>query len=128
MLSDADKLILKNLVKTQKKIDVNTNSFIDMKINQCECSLDLLDKYRKINVLKGKVKDFTKSPYQVVFDYTINTPQRILFEEEIKNLANYPSLNFKCTITAGAQIKKANTFTISLDESNQIGLFDQLFL
>lgn len=50
---------------------------------------------------------------------------RLLFEQKIKQ--DPIKLNFKCSITAGAQIKKTNTFTISLKDSINFRLSDKLF-
>lgn len=92
---------------------------------QLKCSIELYDSRElKFYILKGKVFNFIRSPYKVEFKYPIGTKERTLFEEEIET---EPNLEFKCTVTAGAQIQKSNTFTITLQESNNIRLSEKLF-
>jgi hypothetical protein len=66
-----------------------------------------------------------QSPYELEFKYQTGSKERILFEREIKS--DQINLKFKCNITSGAQIKKSNTFTITVQESNNIRLSDKLF-
>ncbi len=76
-------------------------------------------------ILKGKVFNINQSPYKVEFKYPLGTKERLLFQEEIKDESM--NIEFKCSITAGAQTKKQNTFTITLQDSNNIRLSDKLF-
>ncbi len=92
-----------------------------------ECSIELYDlKEQKIVILKGKVSSMNQSPYKVEFRYPVGSKERLLFEEEIKEEQPL-NLDFKCKITAGAQIQKSNTFAITLQESNNIRLKEKLF-
>ena len=86
-----------------------------MDSNTIECYVELYDIVeQKIKVLKGKGKVFNlnRSPYKVEFKYPIGTKERKLFKEkEMKE--DLVDLEFKCTVTACAQIQKTNTFTIT---------------
>jgi hypothetical protein len=62
---------------------------------------------------------------QYYFKYQIGSKEHLLFEQKIKQ--DPIKLNFRCSITARAQIKKTNTFTISLKDINDFRLSDKLF-
>ena len=124
MLTKRDEEVLADEVKRAKGFSVNPAQFSDLDPNTIECSIELYDSREfKFYILKGKVFNFLRSPYKVEFKYPIGTKERTLFEEEIET---EPNLEFKCTVTAGAQIQKSNTFTITLQESN-IRLSEKLF-
>jgi len=126
MLTNRDKELLADEVKRAKGFTVDKIQFSDIDTNTIECYVELYDiKEQKISILKGKVFNLNKSPYEVEFKYPIGSRERKLFEDEIKE--EPLNLKFKCTATAGAQIKKSNTFTITLQESNDIKLSDKLF-
>ncbi len=126
MLTNRDKEVLADEVKRAKGFPVVTAQFSDMDSNTIECFVELYDiQEQKISLLKGKVFNLNKPPYKVEFKYPIGSKERKLFEEEIKT--EPIDLEFKCTVTAGAQIQKSNTFTITLQESNNIRLVDKLF-
>jgi hypothetical protein len=82
-------------------------------------------KEQKSVILIGKVNDTNQSPYELEFKYPKGSKERSLFEDEIKS--NPIDLKFQCKITAGAQVQKSNTFTITLQESNNIKLSEKLF-
>jgi hypothetical protein len=126
MLTNRDKEVLADEVKRAKGFTVDPSQFSDIDPNTIECSIELYDlKDQKIVQLKGKVFGLRESPYELEFKYPIGTKERNLFEEEIKS--DPVDLKFKCSITAGAQLKKSNTFTITLQESNNIKLSEKLF-
>ncbi len=119
MLTNRDKEVLADEVKRAKGLAVHPSQFIDIDANLIECSIELYDlKEQKIVLLKGKVFNLKQSPYKVEFKYPINTKERLLFQEEIKTIP--VKIEFKCTITSGAQIQKSNTFSITVQESNNI--------
>jgi hypothetical protein len=126
MLTNRDKEVLADEVKAAKGITVRTAQFLDIDANTIECNIELYDlKEQKILILKGKVFNMNQSPYKVEFKYPVGTKDRLFFEQEIKE--EPLNLEFKCTITAGTQIQKSNTFTITLQESNNIRLSEKLF-
>jgi hypothetical protein len=126
MLTNRDKEVLADEVKRAKGFAVDPSQFSDIDANTIECSIELYDlKEQKIVILKGKVSSMNQSPYKVEFRYPVGSKERLLFEEEIKEQPL--NLDFKCTITAGAQIQKSNTFAITLQESNNIRLKEKLF-
>lgn len=73
----------------------------------------------------GQVFDFINTPYQLIFDYSIESKQRKMFEERVKNLKS--GLFWKCSAKINGQEKKVNTFKITVDQINQIHLNDELF-
>jgi len=126
MLTNRDKEVLADEVKRAKGFAVHSSQFLDIDSNTIECSIELYDlKEQKIHLLKGKVFGLGQSPYKVDFKYPVGTKERLLFEEEIKE--EPVNLEFICSITAGAQIQKSNTFTITVQESNNIRLKEKLF-
>jgi len=129
MLTNRDKKLLADEVKRAKGFSVDKMQFSDIDSNTIECYVELYDiQEQKISILKGKVFNLNKSPYKVEFKYPVGTKERELFEKKIKPVNGRPvNLEFKCTATAGAQIKKSNTFTITLQESNDIKLIEKLF-
>jgi hypothetical protein len=126
MLTKRDKEELANEVKEAKGITVRTAQFLDIDANTIECNIELYDiKEQKILILKGKVFNMNQSPYKVDFKYPVGTKERLFFEQEIKE--EPLDLEFKCAITAGVSIQKSNTFTITVQESNNIRLSEKLF-
>jgi hypothetical protein len=126
MLTNRDKEVLADEVKEAKGFAVRPAQFSDIDANTIECSIELYDlKEQKIVILKGKVFNLKQSPYKVEFKYPSGTKERLLFQEEIKE--EPINVEFKCTITSGAQIQKSNTFSITVQESNNIRLSDKLF-
>ena len=125
MLTNRDKEVLADEVKRAKGFIVHPSQFSDIDSNLIECSIELYDlKENKIHVLKGKVFNRNLAPYELEFKYPIGTKERLLFQEEVKDSIK---LNFKCLITAGAQTRKQNTFTITLQDNNNFRLTDKLF-
>jgi microcystin-dependent protein len=126
MLTNIDKEVLADEVKRAKGFTVNPTQFSDINANTIECSIELYNlNENKIYILKGKVFDMSQSPYKVDFKYPLGTKERLLFQEEIKDESI--NIEFKCTATAGAQIQKSNTFTLTLQEINNIRLVEKLF-
>jgi hypothetical protein len=126
MLTNRDKEVLADEVKEAKNITVRTAQFSDIDSNIIKCTIKLYDfKEKKIVSLNGKVININQAPYKIDFEYPIGTKERLLFEEEIKE--EPLDLEFVCSITAGAQIEKSNTFTITLQESNNLKLSEKLF-
>ncbi|XP_065665060.1 uncharacterized protein LOC136086703 [Hydra vulgaris] len=125
MLTSLDKKELAEEVRRDKNIVVNPSQFSDLDANTIECFIELYDvEELKTVTLKGKVFNFKKSPYEIDFKYPVGTKERNLFEQEIKT---EPNLKFICNVTAGAQVQKSNTFTLTLQESNNLRLSDKLF-
>jgi len=126
MLTSRDKEVLADEVKRAKGFSVDSSQFSDMDSNTIECFVELYDiGEQKISILKGKAFNLKRSPYKVEFKYPVGSRERNLFDEELKD--NPIDLEFKCTVTAGAQIQKSNTFTITLQESNNIKLVEKIF-
>jgi len=126
MLTNRDKEVLADEVKRAKGFAVDPSQFSDIDANVIKCSIKLLDiKESKTVLLNGKVVNVNQAPYNVDFEYPSGSKERSLFEEEIKEQPL--DLEFVCSITAGAQVQKSNTFTISLQESNNIRLSEKLF-
>ena len=126
MLTHQDKEELADEVKRAKGFSVDPLQFCDIDSNTIECKVELFDqKEQKSVILIGKVNDTNQSPYELEFKYPKGSKERSLFEDEIKS--NPIDLKFQCKITAGAQVQKSNTFTITLQESNNIKLSEKLF-
>ena len=127
MLTQRDRQELKDYVKQVKRIDVSTKAFVDLEPTSLECTFKLFNNFtQKSEVLKGTVLDFQSTPYELEFDYAIGTRERTLFEERIKRIIKHP-LKIKCQASLGAQVKKTNTFKITVEQSNKMGLVDKLF-
>jgi len=127
MLTSSYREKLKNQVLISKKINVTTSTFVDLEPNSLVCYLKIRNTEKKKNFnLKGSVNDFLSSPYELIFDYPIDSDETILLKEKIKNM-NRSHLNLNCTSNAGSSVKKTNIFRISLQESNKMGLEDKLF-
>ncbi len=126
MLKKRDKEELANEVKRAKGFVVDAAQFLDITANKIQCSIKLYDQEtKKAVLLRGNVFDLIQSPYLVDFEYSIDTKERLLFEQEIKN--EPIKFNFQCSISAGAKITKTNTFSITVEESNNIRLSEKLF-
>jgi len=126
MLNNRDREVLADEVKRAKGFAVDPAQFYDIDSNTIECIIELYDtKEQKIVVLKGKVFNLNKAPYKVDFKYPVGTKERFLFEETINQ--NSYDFEFQCSITSGAQVQKSNTFTITVQESNNIRLSEKLF-
>ncbi len=126
MLTQQDGEVLADEVHRAKNFSVDPAQFSDIDSNTIECSIELYDlKEQKTVLLKGKVFNMNQSPYKIDFKYPIGTQERSLFEEEIKS--KLIDLEFRCSVTAGTQIQKSNTFTITLQESSNIRLDEKLF-
>jgi hypothetical protein len=126
MLNNRDKEVLADQVKQDKSIPVSPSQFLDIKAKKIECDLKLYDdKENKVVVLKGQVFDLNQSPYEVHFDYTKGSKERIFFEEKIK--IKPVEFNFKCTLLAGALSNKFNTLTITVQDSNNFKFSEKLF-
>ena len=127
MLTEKERNILKDYVKQTRNLNVETTSFLDMPFRSLKCSVKVFNEETgKILTLLGESKDLLTSPYEIKFQYVRNSPERLLFEEAIRNL-NLEPLDLECTITNGAEIKRSNVFSISLQQSNSINLVDNLF-
>ncbi len=126
MLTNRDREVLANEVKESRGYSVRPGQFYDIDSNTIECNIDLYDSIEeKIVILKGKVFNLNRSPYKVDFRYPAGSKERSLFEETINQDEYY--LEFQCTITSGTETKKSNTFAITVQESNNIRLKEQLF-
>ena len=127
MLSKKDKLILQKEVKRVKGLDVSIDSFINIKPNDINCLVNIFNMAtEKYVILKGKVYDFKTSPYQIKFHYSRGHPDRVALENMVK-LLDEEELHIECKLTSGSQIKKTNTFTLTLQEINNLNLVDKLF-
>ena len=74
MLNGQDRQALKGDVKIVKKIDVPTQSFVDLEPSLLECALKISNKqFKRVEILKGSVRDFTQTPYELEFDYGIGS-------------------------------------------------------
>jgi len=125
MLTAKDKQVLKDYVKQTRNITVDTASFIDITPNPIKCSVKVFNEITgKIVILNGKAADFYSSPYEISFEYVRNSEERKLFEKAIN--ASEP-LNLECAFTIGAETKRSNVFSITLQQSNSISLVDNLF-
>lgn len=123
MLTLRDKEELKNEVKRVKGINVDTKNFVDIPAKSVDCAINIYDNDNLV-ILKGNVIDFVNLPYEIQFKYFPNAPERKAFEKRIKSK---DSLDFECEVTSGTKIKRTNTFTLTLDEINNMQLIDQLF-
>ncbi len=104
-----------------------TSAFVDLEPKSLLCHLKIRNTETKKNLyLKGCVIDFLSSPYELIFDYPIDSDESVLLKDKIKNIKR-SHLNLNCTAYAGSSVKKTNTFKISLQENNQMGLEDKLF-
>jgi len=118
---------LKNQVLKSKQINIATSAFVDLEPKSLLCHLKIRNTETKKNLyLKGCVIDFLSSPYELIFDYPIDSDESVLLKDKIKNIKR-SHLNLNCTAYAGSSVKKTNTFKISLQENNQMGLEDKLF-
>jgi hypothetical protein len=126
MLTNRDREVLADEVKESRGFTVRPAQFSDIDSNTIECTVELYDlKEEKTVILKGKVFNLNKSPYKVDFKYPVGSKERTLFEQTVNQRSN--DFEFQCTITSGTQIIKSNTFTITVQESNNIRLSDKLF-
>jgi len=126
MLTNRDREVLADEVKESRGFTVRPAQFSDIDSNTIECTVELYDlKEEKTVILKGKVFNLNKSPYKVDFKYTVGSKERTLFEQTVNQRSN--DFEFQCAITSGTQIIKSNTFTITVQESNNIRLSDKLF-
>jgi hypothetical protein len=126
MLTNRDREVLANEVKESRGFTVRSEQFFDIDSKSIECSIELYDSKEKKSVfLKGKVFNSNIAPYKVDFKYTIGSKDRLLFEQTVNQNSN--DFEFQCTITSGTLRQKSNTFTISVQESNNIKLSDKLF-
>lgn len=127
MLNGQDRQALKGHLKIVKKIDVPTQSFVDLEPSLLECTLKISNKqFKRVEILKGSVRDFTQTPYELEFNYGIGSKERSIFEERIKKINESP-LKIKCQAYLGAGIKKTNTFTVTNQQMNEMGIVDKLF-
>lgn len=118
MLTEEQRKMLKEEVKRVKGIDVSTRSFVNLKPNTIECLSRLYDrKTQKRFILKGKVVDFISSPFQIKFPYEFNAPETMAAKEKIAQNSN---IEIECKVTAGSQIKKTNSFSLSVQEINDL--------
>lgn len=125
MLTERQRELLKEEVKRTKGIDVSAKSFVNLKPNIVECLSKIYDKKtRKSFILKGKVFDFVSSPFQIQFPYEFDAPETLAVKKKI-SLSS--SIELKCTVTAGSQIKKTNAFSLSTQEINDLKLEEKLF-
>jgi hypothetical protein len=126
MLTNRDREVLADEVKESRGFTVRPAQFSDIDSNTIECTVELYDlKEEKTVILKGKVFNLNKSPYKVDFKYPVGSKERTLFEQTVNQRSN--DFEFQCAITSGTQIIKSNTFTITVQESNNIRLSDKLF-
>jgi len=126
MLTNRDREVLANEVKESRGFTVRSEQFFDIDSKSIECSIELYDDKEKKSVfLKGKVFNSNIVPYKADFRYTIGSKERKLFEQTVNQNSN--DFEFQCTITSGTLRQKSNTFTISVQESNNIRLSDKLF-
>ena len=127
MLTQRDKDVLRHEVMRTRNISISNESFINLKPNDLNCVTYFMNSDDKLVVLKGKVYDFQKSPYQIRFNYLKNNLDRKAFEKFVSNHLKEDELHIDCKLTSGSQIKKTNTFTLTVQEINNLNLVDKLF-
>ena len=107
-----------------KNIDVSTKSFVNLKPNKLDCLSQIYDRETKKRfVLKGKVLDFASSPFQIKFPYEFDAPETLAVEAKVASNSN---IRLDCTVTAGSQVKKTKTFSLSIQELNDLKASIQL--
>lgn len=81
MLTLQDREKLKQAVLDKKGINVTSSSFINLKPSSLICSVKIKNEKETL-ILYGQVFDFINTPYQIIFDYSIESKQRQMFEEK----------------------------------------------
>ena len=56
---------------------------------------------------------FVRSPYQIKFPYEFDSAETLAVQAKINASSN---IDIECTVTAGSQIKKTNSFSLSTQE------------
>lgn len=125
LLTHKEKKILQQEIKRTKRIEVDVNSFLNLKPTSVSCSVKFFDKTsEKFFILNVKVDDLISFPLEVNFKYIINSPERIAFQ---KRILEDSSLDFFCTITGGSTSEEEDVFTITLKQINDMNLNEKLF-
>ena len=61
--------------------------------------------------------NFVRSPYEIEFPYEFDSAEALAVRAKIDANSN---INLKCTVTAGSQIKKTNSFSLSTQEMSDL--------
>lgn len=117
--------LFKDVVKRKYNIDIKPEQIVSLIPAKFECKIAFYNEDQTKILINGKAIQLSSFPLRVSFSAPFKTKERISFEEKLKQ--EILDLEIVCDINSQGKAYRQNTFIISAQQLNQLGLTDEIF-
>ena len=127
MLTNSYRNLFINVVKRKYNLEVKPEQIVNLIPAKFECQLVFYDDEGDKILINGKVTQLTSFPLKVSFMSPLRSKERYAFEQRLKREGDNIDLDIVCEIYSQGKAYRQNTFIITGNQINQLGLIDEIF-